>query len=106
MLGAAVELALSGGWAVVSETATGGFLGPALSTTSGRDREFLQAMAGDTGRSSSADIGKRLGMRPNAVGNYRTRLMDVGLVEPAGYGFVDFAIPGLGEYITAYPSSD
>lgn len=73
----------------------------ALSTTSGRDRDFLQAMAEDPGPSSNPDIGRRTGMRPSAVGNYRTRLMDAGLVEPAGYGLVDFAVPGRREYMTA-----
>lgn len=43
-------------------------------------------------------------MRLNAVGNYRTRLMDAGHIEPAGYGLVLFAIPGLREYMTAHPS--
>lgn len=76
----------------------------ALSTTSGRDRDFLHAMAEDPGPSSTADIGRRTGMRPNAVGNYRTRLMDAGLIEAAGYGLVDFAIPGLREYMTARPA--
>lgn len=69
-------------------------------TTSGRDRDFLQAMAEDSGPSSTTGIGKRTGMRPNAVGNYRTRLVDAGLIEPAGHGLVDFAIPGLREYLT------
>lgn len=75
----------------------------ALSTTSGRDRDFLQAMAEDRRASSTTDIGARTGMRPNAVGNYRTRLMDAGLIEPAGHGLVDFAIPGLREYLTSHP---
>ncbi|BAS11003.1 conserved hypothetical protein [Arthrobacter sp. Hiyo4] len=77
----------------------------ALSTTSGRDRDFLQAMAEDRRASSTTDIGKRTGMRPNAVGNYRTRLMDAGLIEPAGHGLVDFAIPGLREYLTSHPTA-
>ncbi|PTT70777.1 ATP-binding protein [Arthrobacter sp. HMWF013] len=76
----------------------------ALSTTSGRDRDFLQAMAEDPGPSSTTDIGKRTGMRPNAVGNYRTRLLDAGLIETAGHGLVDFAIPGLREYLTPPPA--
>ncbi|WP_248761453.1 ATP-binding protein [Pseudarthrobacter sp. SSS035] len=76
----------------------------ALSTTSGRDRDFLQAMAEDSAPSSTTDIGKRTGMRPNAVGNYRTRLLDAGLIEPAGHGLVDFAIPGLREYLTSRPA--
>jgi hypothetical protein len=74
----------------------------ALSTTSGRDRDFLQAMAEDLGPSSTANIGTRTGLRPNAVGNYRTRLIDAGLIEPAGHGVVDFAIPGLREYLTSH----
>lgn len=76
----------------------------ALSTTSGRDRDFLQAMAEDSTPASTTDIGKRTGMRPNAVGNYRTRLLDAGLIEPAGHGLVDFAIPGLREYLTSRPA--
>jgi hypothetical protein len=48
----------------------------ALSTTSGRDQDFLRAMTEDAGPSSTMDIGRRTGMRPNAVGNYRTRLLD------------------------------
>ncbi|MFJ4028174.1 AAA family ATPase [Paenarthrobacter sp. NPDC089989] len=76
----------------------------ALSTTSERDRDFLQAMAEDAGPSSTTDIGKRTGLRPNAVGNYRTRLLDAGLIEAAGYGAVDFAIPGLREYLSIHSS--
>lgn len=75
----------------------------ALSITSGRDRNFLQASAEDSGPFSTADIGKRTGMRPNGVGNYPTRLLDAGLIEPAGHGLVDFAIPGLREYLASLP---
>ena len=76
----------------------------ALSTTSDRDKDFLQAMADDEGPSSTIDIGKRTGMRPNAVGNYRTRLLDAGLIEAVAHGSVDFAIPGLREYLRARAS--
>jgi hypothetical protein len=74
----------------------------ALFTTSGRDQDFLRSMAEAAG-ASSTDSGRRTGMWPNAVGNYRTRLMDAGLIEPAGYGLVDFAIPGLREYMASHP---
>lgn len=77
----------------------------ALSTASGRDREFLQAMAEDPGPSSAGDIGVRTGMRSNLVGNYRTRLIAAGLIEAAGYGRVDFAIPGLREYLAVQRSN-
>lgn len=75
----------------------------ALFTTSGRDQDFLRSMAEAAGASSTTDCGRRTGMRSNAVGNYRMRLMDAGLIEPAGYGPVDFAIPGLREYMASHP---
>jgi AAA ATPase domain len=76
----------------------------ALSTTSARDRDFLQAMAEDSGPSATLDIGNRTGLRPNAVGNYRTRLIDAGLIEATGHGRVSYAIPGLREYLTGHPN--
>lgn len=71
----------------------------ALSTASGRDLDFLRAMAEDDGPSATADIGRRMGARPNTVGNYRTRLIDAGLIEAAGHGLVRFAIPGLRDHL-------
>ncbi|MGX5357496.1 AAA family ATPase [Kocuria sp. KH4] len=71
----------------------------ALATASPRDLDVLRAMAEDDGPSTAGDIGARIGARPNTVGNYRTRLIDAGLIEPAGYGLVRFAIPGLREHL-------
>jgi hypothetical protein len=62
-------------------------------------------MAEDVGPSSTTDIDRRTGLRPNAVGNYRTRLLDAGLIESVGYGTVDFAIPGLRESLTTRSAS-
>lgn len=70
----------------------------AVATTSPRDREFLKAMSIDLEQSQTVDIGARLGLRPNAVGNYRRRLIDSGLIEPAGHGKIRFALPGLAEF--------
>ena len=75
----------------------------ALSTASPRDLDVLRAMAEDDGPSTAGDIGARIGARPNTVGNYRTRLIDAGLIEPAGYGLVRFAIPGLREHLRQPP---
>ena len=74
-------------------------LASALATVSPKDLEFLRAMSQDVGPSSTADIGRRLGDAKNTVGNYRARLIDAGLVQPAGRGLLEFAIPGLGEYV-------
>lgn len=67
--------------------------------TSPKDRDFLRAMSEDDGPSMSADIGRRLGDRKNTISNYRARLIDAGLVQPAGRGRLDFALPGLREHL-------
>ncbi|MFZ4896434.1 AAA family ATPase [Plantibacter sp. Mn2098] len=71
----------------------------ALATASPKDLDFLQAMAQDDDPSTTADIGHRLGNAKNTIGNYRARLIDAGLIEPAGRGRLDFAIPGLREHL-------
>ncbi|MGY2744540.1 ATP-binding protein [Pseudarthrobacter sp. O4] len=77
----------------------------ALSTASPKDMEFLRAMAEDDGPSASGDIGQRLGARTNLVANYRTRLLAAGLIESAGHGKVDFAIPGLRRHLRSQPTA-
>lgn len=74
-------------------------IGAALASASPKDLEFLRAMAEDDGPARTADIGRRLGDARNTVGNYRARLIDAGLIESAGHGLVDFAIPGLREHL-------
>ncbi|KHL01423.1 ATP-binding protein [Sinomonas humi] len=76
----------------------------ALSTATARDMDFLIAMAQDDAASEVGDIGRRMSARPSLVGKYRARLIDAGLIEPAGYGRVEFAIPGLADYLRAYIS--
>lgn len=71
----------------------------AIATVSPKDLAFLRAMALDDGPASTADIGQRLGDRRNTVSNYRSRLIDAGLVQSAGRGILDFAIPGLREHL-------
>lgn len=71
----------------------------ALSTASRKDLDFLRAMSIDDGPTAAGDIGHRLGAKPNTVANYRGRLIAAGLIEPAGYGHIGFAIPGLREHL-------
>ena len=71
----------------------------ALSTASEKDKDFLHAMAQDEGPVAAGGIGKRLNARSNVVANYRARLIAAGLIESPAYGKVDFAIPGLREYL-------
>jgi hypothetical protein len=71
----------------------------ALSDISDRDRQFLDAMATQDGPSAAGQIGAALKAKPNVVSKYRNRLIAAGLIESAGYGKVDFAIPGLRQYL-------
>jgi hypothetical protein len=63
------------------------------------DRTYLLAMAQDEGPSSTADITARLGVSSRYANVYRTRLIDAGVIEPAGRGYVDLAIPYFREYL-------
>lgn len=74
-------------------------IGTALAAATPKDLEFLRAMAEDDGPSRTADIGRRLGDARNTIGNYRARLIDAGLIESVGHGLINFAIPGLRNYL-------
>jgi len=76
-------------------------LDAAISAASARDVDFLCAMALDDGPSEVEEIGRRIGATSSLVGRYRTRLMAAGLIEAAGHGKVDFALPGLRRRIRA-----
>lgn len=71
----------------------------ALATVSPKDLDFLRAMSEDDVPATTADIGRRLENKKNTIGNYRARLIDAGLIQPAGRGRLDFAIPGLREHL-------
>lgn len=71
----------------------------ALAAASPKDVDFLRAMAEDDGPSIAADIGRRIGARTNLVANYRARLLAAGLIDAAGHGKVEFAIPGLRQHL-------
>lgn len=55
------------------------------------DRRFLLAMARDEAASALSRIAERLGVDANYAGVYRHRLIQAGMITPAGHGRVDFA---------------
>lgn len=79
---------------------------PALEEASDVDKSFLLAMAKDEGRVKMGDIANRLGVDRKYAGIYRARLIDAELIEPAGRGYVDFAIPYLREYLRGHAAAD
>lgn len=72
---------------------------PALAELSDIDRTYLVAMARDDGPSGTGEIAKRIGVTPNYAGVYRQRLLDSQMIQPAGYGYVDFTLPYMREFI-------
>jgi hypothetical protein len=79
---------------------------PALAESSAIDRSFLLAMAKDNGPSRMADIQHRLGVSVNYTSQYRLRLIVEELIESTGYGYVDFSLPYLREYLREHVASD
>ena len=79
---------------------------PALAGTSAVDRRFLLAMAADDGPARMADVQRRMGVDVGYASQYRLRLIAAGLVQPAGRGFVDFALPYLREHLREQAASE
>jgi DNA-binding CsgD family transcriptional regulator len=71
----------------------------AIADLSEVDRTYLLAMAQDEGRSSTSQVARRMHVSPHYASTYRGRLIAAGVIEPAGRGYVDFAIPYLREYL-------
>jgi hypothetical protein len=79
---------------------------PALRGVSDIGKSFLAAMAHDDGRSRMKDIQTRLGVDANYVSQYRLRLIDAELIEPAGHGYVRFTVPYLADYLREHAVTD
>ena len=78
---------------------------PAVEDLSAVDRTFLLAMAQDTGPSRMKDICLRINRNSQYVNQYRQRLMDAGVIAESGYGYVDFTIPYLRNWLQAHQAS-
>lgn len=70
-----------------------------LMALSDKDREFLSAMVSDAKESRVADIAERMNVTIDYLQKYRKRLIDSGVIEPAGRGYVRYAVPYIQEYL-------
>lgn len=71
----------------------------ALKDISDVDRAFVTAMAVDDGPSRISDVATRLGTDGNNANQYRRRLIEAELIEPAGHGLVQFTLPHLRDHL-------
>lgn len=69
---------------------------------SGKDKEFLIAMAKDSTHTKFGDIALRMDQGKNYISTYRFRLITNGIIKAAGYGYLDFALPYLNEFVRDY----
>jgi Holliday junction resolvasome RuvABC ATP-dependent DNA helicase subunit len=70
---------------------------------SAMDKKFLAAMAKDDGPSKMKDLADRLEKGVGYVGQYRRRLIEAGIIEEYSFGYIDFAIPFMRDYIRTHP---
>jgi AAA ATPase domain len=73
--------------------------GPEIKACSDVDKTFLLAMAKDDGPSRIGDIVSRMGVTSDYANTYRVRLIERQLIESLARGQLDFALPGLREYL-------
>lgn len=75
-------------------------IAPALRRVSGKQLEYLAAMARcEADPVSTGDVAREMGAEPAAVSSYRRRLVDAAMIEAPSYGMVSFAIPYMREYL-------
>jgi len=72
---------------------------PALHRLSPVDRSYLAAIAVDDGPSRTADIAARMNVEVSYTSAYRNRMITAELIHPTSYGYVDFTLPYLREYL-------
>ncbi|MFA4896809.1 ATP-binding protein [Microbacterium sp.] len=79
---------------------------PSLSDLSPTDLTVLARMAADDGPTAVSDLRTSLGVTSKYLSVYRQRLIDAGMIIPAGHGKVDIAMPYLREYLRDHVVSD
>lgn len=78
---------------------------PTIHGLSDVERTFLVAMAHDEGPSRVGILAKRLGRSPQYANKYRETLMRKGVVISPRRGELDFAVPGLREWLRQHAAS-
>lgn len=77
----------------------------ALADLSDVDKSFLIAMTHEDGPIRTGRISEALGRNSNYVSVYRERLIKAGMIRSTSYGYVDFALPYLRDYLREHAAS-
>lgn len=72
---------------------------PMIESVSERERQYLYAMTADTERSQTGEIANRMQISLQHGSVYRDRLINQGVIEPDGRGYVKFTVPFSREYL-------
>ena len=72
---------------------------PALREIPERELEFLRAVAVLGTPAPTGEIAARMGIAANQASTYRRRLINRGLLSPAGHGLVDIEVAYLPAYL-------
>lgn len=78
---------------------------PAVEDLSSIDRTYLLAMAQDDGPSRTGDIAQRMGKDIQYAGRYRERLIQAGIIYAPSYGYVDYTIPYLRQWLQEHAAT-
>lgn len=78
---------------------------PAIEDLSDIDRTYLLAMAQDIGPSKTGDIAQRIGKDAQYAGRYRERLIQAGIIYASSYGYVDYTIPYLRQWLREHAAT-
>ena len=77
-----------------------------MSELSNIDRAFLKAMLEDPKETSVADLEKRLCRSSGFISRYRGRLIAQGVIAATRRGYLEFALPGMREFLNNLAETD
>ena len=73
--------------------------GPIYDGLTAMQKDYLLAMAQDDGPSSTSEIARRLERSAQYASVYRAQLIKLDIIAASNYGFVDFKVPHMREYL-------
>lgn len=77
---------------------------PMIESVSERERQYLHSMIADSERSQTGEIASRMQISQQHGSVYRDRLINQGVIEPDGRGYVKFTVPFSREYLQSQAS--